>query len=58
MKNTLLEFLTKFLVHTIIFGTLIYFLYSYTIQKTVLFAGSFGLIMSFFNLNQKNNKKT
>ena len=57
MKNTLLEFLTKFLVHTIIFGTLIYFLNSYTIQKTLLMASSFGIMMSLFNLYQKKNKK-
>lgn len=58
MKKILVEFLLKFLFHSVIFACLIYFLTNFTIQKTALFAGSFGLVMSFFNSYQKKNKKS
>lgn len=57
MKNKFAEFLIKFLIHSTIFGCLIYYLTNFTIQKTALFAVSFGLVMSFFNSYQKKNNK-
>ena len=57
MKNILIEFLAKFILHSTIFGILLYFLNDLTIEKTVLTASSFGLMLALFNMYQ-NHKKT
>lgn len=53
MKNIGIEFIVKFILHSTIFGLLIYFLNDYSLQKTALIASSFGIMMSLYNLYQK-----
>ena len=57
MKNILIEFLAKFILHSAIFGILLYFLNDLTIEKTLLTAGSFGLMLVLFNMYQNHKKK-
>jgi hypothetical protein len=54
MKNILIEFLAKFILHSTIFGILLYFLNDLTIEKTLLTAGSFGLMLALFNMYQNH----
>jgi len=51
------ELIIKFILHSTIFGILIYFLNDYSIQKATLMASSFGLLMTIFNWFQLKNKK-
>jgi hypothetical protein len=57
MKNKLIEFLAKFILHSTIFGILLYFLNDLNIEKTVLTACSFGLMLALFNMYQNHKKK-
>jgi len=57
MKNILIEFLPKFLLHSTIFGVLLFFLNDLTIEKTLLTACSFGLMLALFNMYQNHKKK-
>jgi hypothetical protein len=57
MKNILIEFFAKFILHSTIFGILLYFLNDLTIEKTVLTTCSFGLMLALFNMYQNHQKK-
>lgn len=57
MRSIWKEIIIKFIVHSTIFGLLIYFLNDYSLQKSALIAISFGIMMSLYNLYQKKKNK-
>jgi hypothetical protein len=57
MKNMIIEFIAKFILHSTIFGVLLFFLNDLSIQKTLLTACSFGLMLALFNMYQNHKKK-
>ena len=57
MKNILIEFFAKFILHSTIFGVLLFFLNDLTIEKTLLTSSSFGLMLALFNMYQNHKKK-
>ena len=57
MSSIWKELMIKFILHSTIFGILIYFLNDYCIQKALLVACSFGILMTIFNWFQLKNKK-
>jgi hypothetical protein len=56
-KTFLIHFFSKFILHSTIFGILLYFLNDLTLEKTIVTACSFGFMLALFNMYQIHKKK-